>query len=48
MIVGDEVLNGKTKDTNSNYLARFLFEHGIDLKKIEVIPDDEADIIEGT
>jgi hypothetical protein len=27
----DEILNGKTKDTNSNYFARFCFEHGIDL-----------------
>jgi hypothetical protein len=27
----DEILNGKTKDTNSHYFARFCFEHGIDL-----------------
>jgi molybdopterin-biosynthesis enzyme MoeA-like protein len=38
------VLNGKTRDSNSNYLARFLFELGIDLKRIEVIADDEEEV----
>ncbi|KAI0772958.1 Molybdopterin binding protein [Trametes elegans] len=46
LIIGDEILNGKTLDRNSNYFARFCFEHGIELKKIEVIPDDENDIAE--
>ncbi|KAI0649826.1 MoaB/Mog domain-containing protein [Trametes meyenii] len=46
LIIGDELLNGKTLDRNSNYFARFCFENGIDLKKIEVIPDDEDDIVE--
>ena len=27
----DEILNGKTLDRNSNYFARFCFDHGIDL-----------------
>jgi molybdopterin-biosynthesis enzyme MoeA-like protein len=40
----DEILNGKTRDTNSNYFAKFCFENGIDLKRIEVIPDDEDDM----
>ncbi|CAL1709687.1 unnamed protein product [Somion occarium] len=44
LIIGDEILNGKTLDRNSNYFARYCFEHGIDLKKIEVIPDDEDEI----
>ncbi|SPO31990.1 related to 3^-phosphoadenosine 5^-phosphosulfate sulfotransferase (PAPS reductase)/FAD synthetase and related enzymes [Ustilago trichophora] len=46
LIIGDEVLNGKTKDSNSNYFAKFCFDLGIDLKRIEVIPDDEDVIIE--
>ncbi|TFK29553.1 Molybdopterin binding protein [Coprinopsis marcescibilis] len=46
LIIGDEILNGKTRDTNSNVFAQFCFEHGIDLKRIEVIPDDETEIIE--
>ncbi|KAN0094537.1 MoaB/Mog domain containing protein [Tylopilus felleus] len=48
LIIGDEILNGKTLDRNSNYFARFCFEHGIDLKRIEVIADDEDEIIEAS
>ncbi|KAG1872888.1 MoaB/Mog domain-containing protein [Suillus subalutaceus] len=44
LIIGDEILNGKTLDRNSNYFARFCFEHGIQLKRVEVIADDEAEI----
>ncbi|WVR08177.1 hypothetical protein IAU60_005223 [Kwoniella sp. DSM 27419] len=46
LIIGDEVLNGKTKDTNSNFFAQFCFDLGIELKRIEVIADDEDEIIE--
>ncbi|CAK9780673.1 Molybdopterin binding protein [Cutaneotrichosporon oleaginosum] len=46
LIIGDEVLNGKTKDTNSNFFAQFCFDLGIELKRIEVIADDEAEIVE--
>ncbi|KAH9929046.1 MoaB/Mog domain-containing protein [Epithele typhae] len=46
LMIGDEILNGKTLDRNSNHFARFCFEHGIDLKRIEVIPDEEEDIVE--
>lgn len=46
MIIGDEVLNGKTVDTNSAYLARLCFAIGLNLKRIEVVPDEEGDIIE--
>lgn len=46
LIIGDEILNGKTHDMNSNYFAKYCFEHGIDLKRIEVIADDQAQIVE--
>ncbi|WRT69558.1 uncharacterized protein IL334_006546 [Kwoniella shivajii] len=46
LIIGDEVLNGKTKDTNSNFFAQFCFDLGIELKRIEVIADDEEEIVE--
>ncbi|KAJ2925310.1 hypothetical protein H1R20_g11759, partial [Candolleomyces eurysporus] len=42
----DEILNGKTMDSNSHVFAHFCFQHGIDLKRVEVIPDDEGEIIE--
>ncbi|KAJ7638864.1 MoaB/Mog domain-containing protein [Roridomyces roridus] len=48
LIIGDEILNGKTHDTNSNYFAKYCFQHGIDLKRIEVIADDEEQIIEAS
>ncbi|KAF8337048.1 MoaB/Mog domain-containing protein [Cantharellus anzutake] len=48
LIIGDEILNGKTQDTNSHYFAKFCFGLGIDLKRIEVIADDEKEIIEAS
>jgi len=48
LIIGDEILNGKTLDRNSNYFARYCFEYGIELKRIEVIADDEDEIIEAS
>ncbi|KAI1416898.1 molybdopterin binding domain-containing protein [Hypoxylon sp. FL1857] len=46
LIIGDEVLGGKTTDTNSAYMARWCFSLGINLKRVEVIEDDEDEIIE--
>ncbi|CAG8794453.1 8267_t:CDS:2, partial [Racocetra persica] len=41
LVIGDEILNGKTVDTNSGFFAKYCFNLGIDLKRIEVIPDEE-------
>ncbi|KAK0627777.1 molybdopterin binding domain-containing protein [Immersiella caudata] len=41
LIIGDE-----TKDTNSNYMAKWCFDLGINLRRVEVIEDDESEIIE--
>ncbi|MCJ1316133.1 hypothetical protein MMC15_001453 [Xylographa vitiligo] len=46
LIIGDEILNGKTVDSNSAYFAKLCFSLGINLKRIEVIADDESEIIE--
>ncbi|KAG2184175.1 hypothetical protein INT44_009190 [Umbelopsis vinacea] len=45
-IIGDEILNGKTRDSNANYLAKMLFDLGVELKRIEVISDDRDEIAE--
>ncbi|KAL0570644.1 hypothetical protein V5O48_011311 [Marasmius crinis-equi] len=45
LVIGDEILNGKTMEKNSHYFAKYCFDLGIDLKRVEVIPDDEAEII---
>ncbi|KAK7417572.1 hypothetical protein QQX98_004538 [Neonectria punicea] len=46
LIIGDEVLGGKTVDTNSAYFAKWCFSLGVNLKRIEVIEDDESEIVE--
>ncbi|KAL1987078.1 hypothetical protein VTN96DRAFT_4952 [Rasamsonia emersonii] len=46
LIIGDEVLGGKTIDTNSAYFAKWCFSLGIQLKRVEVIADDEEEIAE--
>jgi len=46
LIIGDEVLNGKTVDTNSSTLAKKCFSLGIALQRIETIGDIESEIIE--
>ena len=46
IIIGDEILSGRTQDTNSNYIANHLVQSGIELKEIRVIQDREDLIID--
>jgi Predicted nucleotide-utilizing enzyme related to molybdopterin-biosynthesis enzyme MoeA len=46
IIIGNEILSGRTQDTNSNFIAKHLIKSGIELKEIIVIQDIEARIIE--
>ncbi|GHF24866.1 molybdenum cofactor biosynthesis protein [Kordiimonas sediminis] len=45
LVIGDEILSGRTQDTNTNYIARWLNEIGIDLMEARVVTDVEADIV---
>jgi molybdenum cofactor synthesis domain-containing protein len=45
VIIGDEILSGRTQDLNINFLARGLAEIGINLREVRVVPDIEAEII---
>lgn len=45
LVIGDEILSGKVQDKNSHTLAQVLFEQGVDLIKIEVVPDDIDTIV---
>jgi len=45
LVIGDEILSGRTQDTNTNYIARFLGTLGIDLREARVVGDDEAEIV---
>ena len=46
LVIGDEILSGRTRDANTHYLAGELTKVGIDLKEIRVVSDDHAAIIE--
>ncbi len=45
LIIGTEILSGRTQDVNLNYIARRLAEQGIRLAEARVIPDDKAMIV---
>jgi molybdenum cofactor synthesis domain-containing protein len=42
--VGDELLSGDTVNTNAAWLGRQLTERGVDVERVTVVPDREADI----
>lgn len=46
LIIGDEILSGRTKDKNIGTIADFCTELGIDLKEVRVISDETAEIVD--
>ena len=46
IVIGDEILSGRTKDTNSSFIANHLIKSGIKLSEIRIIEDKEAIIID--
>ena len=45
LVIGDEILSGRTQDSNSNTIARQLGALGIDVREARVVSDIEAEII---
>src|SRR5918999_2025455 len=45
LVIGDEILTGRTKDKNIGYIAEYLTGIGIDLREVRVVPDIEAEIV---
>src|SRR6187399_3591675 len=45
LVIGDEILSGRTKDKNIGYIAEYLTNIGIDLKEVRVVPDEEEEIV---
>jgi molybdenum cofactor synthesis domain-containing protein len=45
LVIGDEILSGRTKDKNIGYIAEYLTAIGVDLREVRVVPDVEADIV---
>jgi len=45
LVIGDEILSGRTKDKNIGFIAEYLTGIGIDLKEVRVVPDEEPEIV---
>ena len=45
LIIGNEILSGRTQDINLNYIARTLGDWGIQVREARVVPDVEADVV---
>ena len=45
LVIGDEILSGRTQDVNTNYIANYLSQIGVDLREARVAPDDEGEIV---
>ncbi len=45
LVIGDEILSGRTKDKNIGYIAEYLTALGIDLKEVRVVSDVEEEIV---
>jgi molybdenum cofactor synthesis domain-containing protein len=46
LVIGDEILSGRTQDTNTPYIAKFLGALGIDLREVRVVPDVQKEIVD--
>ncbi|SNY94201.1 molybdenum cofactor synthesis domain-containing protein [Cohaesibacter sp. ES.047] len=46
LVIGDEILSGRTKDKNVGFIADYLTQVGIDLKEVRVVSDDMDAIVE--
>lgn len=45
LVIGDEILSGRTRDANMHYLANELTKHGVNLCEVRIVSDDRDAII---
>ena len=45
LVIGDEILSGRTRDANMHYLAGELTKHGIDLREVRIVSDHKPAVI---
>ena len=45
LVIGDEILSGRTKDKNIGYIAEYLTNIGVDVKEVRVVPDVEVEVV---
>ena len=45
LVIGDEILSGRTKDKNIGYIAEYLTNIGIELREVRIVPDVTEEIV---
>ena len=45
LVIGDEILSGRTKDRNLGYIAEYLARIGVDVREARVVPDIDDEIV---
>ena len=45
LVIGDEILSGRTKDKNIGYIAEYMTNIGVDVREVRVVPDVEEEIV---
>lgn len=45
LVIGDEILSGRTKDKNIGFVADYMTSIGIDLKEARIVPDETDEIV---
>lgn len=45
LVIGDEILSGRTKDKNIGYIAEHCTAIGIQVREVRIVADDESDIV---
>src|SRR3546814_17810267 len=45
LVIGDEILSGRTQDKNVSQIATWLDVQGIRLREVRIVPDVEAEIV---
>ena len=45
LVIGDEILSGRTKDRNLGYIAEYLARIGVDVREARVVPDVDDEIV---
>jgi molybdenum cofactor synthesis domain-containing protein len=45
LVIGDEILSGRTKDKNIGYIAEYVTNLGIELREVRIVPDVKEKII---
>ncbi|MBN8185511.1 competence/damage-inducible protein A [Salipiger thiooxidans] len=45
IVIGDEILSGRTRDSNMHHLAKELTKVGIDLREVRMVSDDREAIV---